>query len=99
MKPRTIRSSPKVDSFSPSTQEGDQKDKEPIILTPDEWEALCLVDYKGLLQESAATQMGVSRGTVWRCLDNARRKVATALAEGRHLILLPLKDAQQESSD
>jgi len=29
--------------------------------------------------------MGVSRGTVWRLIKNARKKVARALAEGRAL--------------
>jgi predicted DNA-binding protein (UPF0251 family) len=31
--------------------------------------------------------MGVSRGTVWRLLKEARRKVAQALTEGREIRL------------
>ncbi|RLI03689.1 hypothetical protein DRO30_00715, partial [Candidatus Bathyarchaeota archaeon] len=34
-------------------------------------------------------RMGVSRGTVWRCLENARRKIATMLAENRLLVVTP----------
>ncbi|PCN50499.1 hypothetical protein B6U99_04005 [Candidatus Geothermarchaeota archaeon ex4572_27] len=30
---------------------------------------------------------GVSRGTLWRCLDSARRKLAIMLAENRPLIV------------
>jgi len=61
-------------------------------VTPDELEALRLVDYEGLLQEEAAARMGVSRGTVWRCLDSARRKVGAMLVEGRELILASGED-------
>jgi hypothetical protein len=58
-----------------------------IIITYDELEALRLVDYQGLTQEEAAQKMMVSRGTVWRCLDSARKKVATMLVEGRELVI------------
>jgi len=43
------------------------------------------VDLEGLSQEQAGTKMGVSRGTIWRLLQSARRKVAQALTEGRPL--------------
>jgi predicted DNA-binding protein (UPF0251 family) len=89
MKPRLIRGIPRVSRFLPASPEGNALPllKEPVMLTPDELEALRLVDYVGLLQEEAATRMRVSRGTVWRCLHSARRKVATMLTEGRELII------------
>ncbi len=62
--------------------------KEPIYLSPDEYEAYKLVYHDGLTQEVAASKMGVSRGTLWRLLDNARRKIATALVEWRPIIIL-----------
>jgi len=40
---------------------------------------------EGLSQEEAGEKMGVSRGTVWRLLQNARKKTAQALTEGRPL--------------
>jgi predicted DNA-binding protein (UPF0251 family) len=46
-------------------------------------EALRLVDFEGLSQEEAGVKMGVSRGTVWRLVQSARRKTAQALSEGR----------------
>jgi len=84
-----IKGLPKANRFIPASSERKPilSKKEQIIMTPDEYEALRLVDYEGLLQEEAAQRMGVSRGTVWRCLDNARKKVATVLAEGRELII------------
>ena len=82
MKPRIISGPPVALSFGPLDI---QADKEPLIMTMDELEALRLVDYEGLMQEEAAIRMGVSRGTVWRCLSNARMKMAAVLVEGRGL--------------
>ena len=56
-----------------------------IIIEPAELEALRLVDLEGLSQEQAGTEMGVSRGTIWRFVKSARSKVAQALTEGRPL--------------
>ncbi|RJS74190.1 DUF134 domain-containing protein [Candidatus Bathyarchaeota archaeon] len=61
----------------------------PIYLESSELEALRLVDLEGLSQEDAGTSMRVSRGTVWRLLQSARKKVAQALTEGRQLIITP----------
>ncbi len=61
----------------------------PVVLEPDELEAYRLVYYLGLSQEEAAERMGVSRGTLWRLLSSARRKIAEALVETRPLVLMP----------
>ena len=58
---------------------------EPVFLDIAELEAFRLVDLEGLSQEEAGQKMGVSRGTVWRLLHNARRKTAQAITEGRPL--------------
>jgi len=58
---------------------------EPVSIDPDEVEALRLVDYLGLNQEEAAQSMGVSRGTVWRCVDSGRKKLISMVIEGRPL--------------
>jgi len=87
MKPRLISIRPGISRFTPVIPEGKQFDKEPIRITYDELEALRLVDYQGLTQEEAAERMRISRGTVWRCLDSARKKVVAMLVEGRELII------------
>ena len=87
MKPRWIGVRPEVGRFSPSERFGGHPPRQPVLLTYDELEALRLVDYQGLTQEDAAQRMMVSRGTVWRCLDSARKKVATMLVEGRELVI------------
>ncbi len=56
-----------------------------LVLTLDEFEALRLADYDGLYQEAAAMRMGVSRQTFGRIVENARRKVADALVNGKAL--------------
>jgi len=60
---------------------------EPIYLEPAELEALRLVDLEGLSQEEAGERMGISRGTVWRLLQSARKKMIQAVTEGRPLIV------------
>jgi hypothetical protein len=87
MKPRWIGIRPEVNRFSPSMTTGNETLRQPVLVTYDELEALRLVDYQGLTQEEAAQKMMVSRGTVWRCLDSARKKVATMLVEGRELVI------------
>ena len=42
---------------------------------------------EGLTQEEAAERMGVSRGTLWRSLNSARKKIADMLATKRPLII------------
>jgi predicted DNA-binding protein (UPF0251 family) len=58
-----------------------------LTIEPAELEAMRLVDLEGLSQEQAGTQMGVSRGTIWRLVKSAREKVAQALTEGKTLII------------
>jgi len=59
-----------------------------IYIDSAEIEAQRLVDLEGLSQEEAGESMGVSRGTVWRLLQAARKKVAQSLVEGRPLLIL-----------
>jgi len=54
-----------------------------VVLGLDEMEALRLADLEGLTHEAAGERMGVSRQTVGRILETARRKVAEALVLGK----------------
>ena len=80
-KPVTIPNPSKVKKFIPEPRTTASS----IAIEPAEVEALRLVDLEGLSQEQAGIKLGVSRGTVWRLLQSARRKVAQALTEGRPL--------------
>ncbi len=54
-----------------------------IILTFEEIESLRLCDLKEMDQSEAADSMDVSRGTLQRILNTARKKVADAITNGK----------------
>ena len=56
-----------------------------IEMTAGEYEAYRLTEYLGLNQEEAAARMGVSRGTLWRMLQSAKKKLARMMVEGQGL--------------
>ncbi|MBP8041356.1 MAG: DUF134 domain-containing protein [Bacteroidales bacterium] len=60
---------------------------DPVKLQYDEYEAFYLCDFKLLKQTEVAEIMGVSRSTVTRIYESARRKLAKALAEARSIII------------
>jgi len=99
MKPRIIGRTPAAEHFAPLNSKGEAQlgVRPPVVMSPDEYEALRLVDHQGMIQEEAARMMRVSRGTVWRCLDSARRKVAAAVVEGRELVISYESGSDKES--
>lgn len=82
-KQRCICSVPQVTGFSPQGCERSGN----INLTYDEYEVIRLLDHKRMTQEQCAGRMGISRPTVTRIYDEARRKVADMLANGRTLTI------------
>jgi len=72
---------PPIDGLIPNPS----RNVAPIFIDMAELEALRLADLEGLSQEEAGKRMGISRGTVWRLLQSARRKTAQAITEGRPL--------------
>jgi predicted DNA-binding protein (UPF0251 family) len=56
-----------------------------VSLRMDELEAIRLADYQGLYHEEAAAKMEISRATFGRVLNEARRKVAEAILQGKAL--------------
>ncbi len=89
MKPRFVGMPLTPVAFIPSPVRPPLLRGQPIFMTPDEFEAFRLIYYEGLRQEEAAERMGVSRGTVWRCLESARSKIAQMLVEQRPLVIMP----------
>jgi predicted DNA-binding protein (UPF0251 family) len=90
-KPVFLGQTPVPTKFTPNVQgrAPHPTANEPVELSYPELEALRLVDREGLDQEQAGAKMGVSRGTVWRLLSEARRKVATALTDLRPIQISP----------
>ncbi len=64
-----------------------QNERETISLGAEEVEAVRLKDMKGYDQAECARKMGLTRPTFQRILAAARKKIATALAEGKTIMI------------
>jgi predicted DNA-binding protein (UPF0251 family) len=82
---RTLNELPIVKGFRPLWIRTNYR--QAVILRLEEYEAFRLVDYEGLTHEQVAEKMNVSRPTVTRIYDDARKKIAQALVEGRSFII------------
>lgn len=79
---RKVCSVPNVREFYPNNGKA-----EFITLTVDEYESIRLIDKLGLSQEECAEYMQVARTTVQCICNTARHKIATALTEGRGILI------------
>ena len=79
-KRRCICAKPSVTLFEPVGGRD-----EVITIGYDEFEVMRLLDYEAYSQEQCARKMQVSRPTVTRMYDHARRQVVRALVEGKKL--------------
>ena len=82
-KKRRVICNPVTTSFQP--QGGEPENKESVILSIDELEAIRLADYEGLYQEDAAEKMNVSRQTFGNIISAAHKKVADFLINSKRL--------------
>ena len=67
-----------------------------LSLSNVELETLRLVDEENLTQEQAAERMQISRGTLWRILQKARKKIVIALNSGKSHIQLSINEDQNK---
>jgi len=58
-----------------------------VSMLYDEYEAIRLLDYEGMNQEQAAEQMNVSRPTLTRIYEKARKTIAEAFVEGKMILI------------
>jgi predicted DNA-binding protein (UPF0251 family) len=77
-KTRWVKCDPSERCFKPQVK---SERGEPIVLSLDEFEAVRLLDYKGLSQIEAAQKMRVHRSTISRIITSARQKIAKGLVE------------------
>jgi predicted DNA-binding protein (UPF0251 family) len=80
-KSRLVTIDPQINYFKPRGVP--MVNLEQVQLTVDELEALRLADFLGLSHELAGQQMGVSRATFGRIVEQGRRAVADALIHGK----------------
>lgn len=80
---RKVCGLPSTDSFGPIG--AGNCPKESVFMTVDEYETIRLIDYQGFTQEECCQYMGVARTTVQQIYNDARKKIALSLVEGRIL--------------
>ncbi|MFA9391810.1 MAG: DUF134 domain-containing protein [Prolixibacteraceae bacterium] len=80
-----VQMPPRVKGFIPLGYYKNQTD--PVLLNIEEYEAIRLLDYEGLSQVEASVLMQISRPTLTRIYERARKKVATALTEARQILI------------
>ncbi|MBO6240512.1 MAG: DUF134 domain-containing protein [Butyrivibrio sp.] len=80
---RKICSFPDFYSFVP--EEEDAGIIPTVMMSLDEYETVRLLDYEGLNQEECALRMGVARTTVTAMYESARKKLVSAVVEGKRL--------------
>lgn len=71
-------------SFGPT---GTPTSDDTIVMSVDEYETIRLIDQMGFTQEECAEQMNVARTTVQGIYNDARKKLADVLVNGKSLII------------
>lgn len=82
---RLVAQAPRMEGFKPFGIP--ISDLEPVVLLFEEFETIRLLDYEGLTQAEAAERMVVSRPTLTRIYEKARRTIAMALVEGKAIFI------------
>ena len=73
------------DHYSFIPEDADTDELETIVLSLDEYETIRLLDHESLNQEACAVRMGVARTTVTAMYESARKKMISAIVEGKRL--------------
>ena len=82
---RTLNELPVVKGFRPLWVRPNYR--QAVTLQLEEYETLRLIDYEDLTHEQVAEKMNVSRPTVTRIYEQARKKLTQALVEGRSFFI------------
>ncbi len=83
MKWRRVCCLPENCQFGPLDQESE--DKTYLNMTIDEYETIRLIDLENFTQEECARQMNIARTTVQGIYNEARKKLAQSLVQGKVL--------------
>ena len=83
IKCRRVCCLPDNNKFGPLDAETDKNNH--VNMTVDEYETIRLIDFEGLNQEESSLRMNVARTTVQAIYNNARKKLAEFLVNGKIL--------------
>lgn len=83
-KGRRVCRLPEQNRFGPQSQ---GHIHETVRMSVDEYETVRLIDLTGYTQEECAAQMGIARTTVQGIYNEARKKIADVLVNGKELII------------
>lgn len=81
---RKVCSLPHSMEFVPANMEQNPKPSI-VIMSVDEYETIRLIDYQGFSQEECGLYMKIARTTVQQIYNDARKKMALCLVDGRPL--------------
>jgi len=81
---RKVCCMPQSNRFGPLNM---QSVEQPIIMSVDEYETIRLIDLQSFTQEECSAQMGIARTTVQKIYNDARKKLADSLVNGKNLII------------
>ncbi|MGD9760911.1 MAG: DUF134 domain-containing protein [Candidatus Izemoplasmatales bacterium] len=84
-KSRYVCQLPQYSVFGPKGVKSNRLER--ITLLVDELETVRLIDHLGYTQEEAAEQMNVARTTVQRIYNDARKKIASSLIDGKIIVI------------
>ncbi len=88
-KRRKVCEVPKVNKFGPIYENEDnisEINKENMVfMSVEEYEIIRLIDYLGLTQEQSSEIMCVARSTIQRIYEDARKKIADSLVNGKRI--------------
>lgn len=82
-KGRKVCCLPESNLFGPLNAVINQEDL--VLMLVDEYETIRLIDLQGFTQEECAEQMHIARTTVQRMYNDARKKLAESLVNGKVL--------------
>ena len=85
MKWRTVCCLPRNTRFGPLDASSNAENF--VTMTVDEYETIRLIDIEGMTQEECAEQMNIARTTVQGIYNEARKKIAESLVNGKVLFI------------
>ncbi|MFA5449770.1 MAG: DUF134 domain-containing protein [Clostridia bacterium] len=81
---RKVCSLPKTNRFGPLNGADSGR---LVVMSIDEYETIRLIDVEAMTQEECSVRMNVARTTVQGIYDQARKKIADSLVNGKMLII------------